>query len=478
MSIFGHVNDFILILNKIESYIMKESKNSILVVDDDEHIHLSLQVLLEPEFGEIKCINNPNDLPNLLKNNSFDAILLDMNYSKGETSGDEGVYWLKKILEIDPDSNVLLITAYGDVKIAVQALKIGAIDFIVKPWNNEKLIATINSVLKLSSNKKEVQRLKYKQKALITAIDTDVPELIGETPVMKNLYELINKVADTDANVLIQGENGTGKELVARALHKGSSRADNPFIHIDIGTISESLFESEMFGHKKGSFTDAKDDRVGRIEAGNGGTIFLDEIGNLPLSMQSKLLSVIQNKQIFPIGSNTPVNIDVRFICATNISLKGAVEKNTFRQDLLYRINTVEINMPPLRDRKEDIPLLAIFFVDKFCKKYRRKSIKIPDYVERKLLKYDWPGNIRELQHTMERAVILTNENVFKSSDFAFLEKSSTSRNPFDTFNIENLEKWAIANCIKKHAGNISRAANELGLTRGALYRRIEKYGI
>lgn len=457
---------------------MIEQNYKILVVDDDEHIHLSLQVLLEPEFGEITCLKDPNLITDLLKENSFDVILLDMNYKQGDTSGNEGMYWLKKILSIDPESNVLLITAYGDLNIAVNALKLGALDFIVKPWNNEKLLATINSALQLSSNKKEVRSLKSRQKALITAMETGIPDLIGESPVMRNLYELINKVAVTDANVLIQGENGTGKELVARALHKKSYRSENPLINIDLGAITETLFESEMFGHKKGSFTDAKEDRIGRFEAGNGGTIFLDEIGNLPLAIQSKLLSVIQNREVFPLGSNQSVNINIRLICASNISLKDAVDKNKFRQDLLYRINTVEITMPALRERIEDIPLLANYFIDKFCKKYRRPFMKLPDYVMRKLQKYDWPGNIRELQHTLERAIILSNEKSLKSSDFDFLEVKEMNDNPLNTYDLENLEKWAVSNCIKKHAGNISRAANELGLTRGALYRRIEKYGI
>ncbi|MBU8892473.1 MAG: sigma-54 dependent transcriptional regulator [Bacteroidales bacterium] len=457
---------------------MNDQNNRILIVDDDEHIHLSLKVLLEPEFGEISCIKNPDKIPEMLKENSFDAILLDMNYAQGETSGDEGMYWLKQILSIDPESNVLLITAYGDLNIAVTALKHGAIDFIVKPWNNEKLLATINSTLKLSRNKKEIKNLKSKQKALITALESDLPELIGKSQIMKDLYNLINKVAITDANVLIQGENGTGKELVARALHKKSLRSKNPFINVDLGAISETLFESEMFGHKKGSFTDAKEDRAGRFEAGNGGTVFLDEIGNLPLAMQSKLLSVIQNREVYSVGSMKALNIDVRLICASNISLRNAVEQNNFRQDLLYRINTVEITMPALRERREDIPLLANYFIEKYCKKYRRNSMKLPDYVERKLQKYDWPGNIRELQHSIERAIILSSESVLKSSDFDFLERKDVNDNPFDNYDLENLEKWAISNCLKKHSGNVSRAATELGLTRGALYRRIEKYGV
>jgi len=457
---------------------MNDKNNRILIVDDDEHIHLSLKVLLEPEFGEVLCLKDPNKIPDLLKDYNIDTILLDMNYSHGETSGKEGLYWLKEILKIDSEINVLLITAYGDLNTAVSALKYGAIDFIVKPWSNEKLIATVNSVLQFSRNKREVRSLKSKQKALITAFESDLPEIIGQSKVMKNLYQVIDKVAQADANVLIQGENGTGKELFARALHKRSQRSENPFINVDLGAITETLFESEMFGHKKGSYTDAKEDRIGRFEAGSEGTIFLDEIANLPLAQQSKLLSVIQNREVFPIGSNSSVKIDVRLICATNVSLKDLVEANQFRQDLLYRINTVEITIPALRERTEDIPNLANYFIKKYCKKYRRDIIKLPDYVERKLQKYSWPGNVRELQHTIERAIILSPDNVFKSSDFEFLEGKESKNNPFDNYNLDELEKWAITNCLKKHTGNVSRAAKELGLTRGALYRRIEKYGI
>jgi two-component system, NtrC family, response regulator HydG len=457
---------------------MNDQNNRILIVDDDEHIHLSLKVLLEPEFGEVLCLKDPNKIPDLLKDYNIDTILLDMNYSQGETSGKEGLHWLKEILKIDSDINVLLITAYGDLNTAVSALKYGAIDFIVKPWSNEKLLATINSVLQFSKNKREVRNLKSKQKALITAFESDLPEIIGQSKVMKNLYQLIDKVAQADANVLIKGENGTGKELIARALHKRSQRSENPFINVDLGALTETLFESEIFGHKKGAYTDAKEDRIGRFEAGSGGTIFLDEIANLPLAQQSKLLSVIQNREVFPIGCNNSVKIDIRLICATNVALNDLVETNQFRQDLLYRINTVEITVPALRERVEDIPMLANYFIEKYCKKYRRSIIKLPDYVERKLQKYNWPGNVRELQHTIERAIILSPDNVFKSSDFEFLEGKESKDNPFEDYNLEGLEKWAITNCLKKHTGNVSRAAKELGLTRGALYRRIEKYGI
>ena len=459
-------------------YTMNEQNNRILIVDDDEHILLSLRILLEPEFGEVICLQDPNQIPDKLKEFNIDTVLLDMNYSYGETKGKEGIYWLKKALDIDPDINVLLITAYGDLNTAVDALKYGAIDFIVKPWNNEKLVATLNSLLKFSNNKREIKKLKSKQKALITAFESDNPEIIGQSVVMKKLYQLIDKVGQSDANVLIQGENGTGKELIARALHKRSQRSENPFINVDLGALTETLFESEMFGHKKGAFTDAREDRIGRFEAGSGGTIFLDEIANLPFNQQSKLLSVLQNREVFPIGSNNAVKIDVRLICATNVLLKELVDKNLFRQDLIYRINTVEITVPALRERVEDIPLLANYFIEKYCKKYRRPFIKMPDYVERKLQKYKWPGNVRELQHTIERAIILSNDNTFKSSDFDFLEGKEVKGNPFENYSLENIEKWAISNCLKKHAGNISRAASELGLTRGALYRRLEKYAI
>jgi len=460
------------------NYSMNIQNNRILVVDDDEHILLSLRILLESEFGEIICISNPKEIPEILNRFNIEVVLLDMNYKKGDTAGEEGISWLNKILSIDNEINVLIITAYGDLKIAVEALKQGAIDFIVKPWTNEKLISTINTVLEFGINKRQVTELKKKQKALISAFETDMPEIIGKSEVMKELFQVVNKVAKSDANVLIQGENGTGKELIARALHKSSYRTDSAFINVDLGAITESLFESEMFGHTKGSFTDAKEDRAGRFEAASGGTIFLDEIANLPLAQQSKLLSVIQNREVFPIGSNNSKRINVRLICATNASLNELVDNNLFRQDLLYRLNTVEINVPPLREREEDIPLLVNYFVEKYCKKYRRSLIKIPDYVERKLQKYHWPGNVRELQHTIERAIILSNYSVLKSSDFDFLEGKESKELPFENYNLDNLEKWAVSNCIKKHTGNVSRAAKELGLTRGALYRRIEKYGI
>jgi len=460
------------------NYSMSIQNNRILVVDDDEHILLSLRILLEPEFGEIICTSNPEEIPEILNRFNIEVVLLDMNYKKGDTAGEEGVFWLNKTLSIDNEINVLIITAYGDLKIAVDALKQGAIDFIVKPWTNEKLISTINTVLEFGIKKRQVTELKNKQKALLSAFETDIPEVIGKSEVMKELFHIVNKVAISDANILIQGENGTGKELIARALHKRSLRTENVFLSVDLGAIAESLFESEMFGHKKGAFTDAKKDRIGRFEAGSGGTVFLDEIANLPLAQQSKLLSVIQNREVFPVGSSNPKNIDVRLICATNASLNDLVDNNLFRQDLLYRLNTVEINIPPLRERLEDIPLLVDYFMMKYCKKNRRSLVKMPDYVVRKLQKYHWPGNVRELQHSIERAIILCNDSILKSSDFDFLEGKAAKEHPFEDYNLDNLEKWAVSNCIKKHTGNVSRAAKELGLTRGALYRRIEKYGI
>ena len=457
---------------------MSTQNNGILVVDDNEHILLSLRILLEPEFGEIISCNNPEQIPEILNKNKIDIVLLDMNYSQGESNGEEGLYWLNKILGINNEINVLIITAYGDLQLAIQALKQGAIDFIVKPWTNEKLIATIHTILKYEKEKQRVKDLKQRQKAILSAYDSEVPEIIGASKPMKELFLMVQKVAQSDANVLIHGENGTGKELIARALHTQSKRVHNPFIRIDLGSISESLFESEMFGHKKGSFTDAKEDRIGRIEAASGGTLFLDEIANLPLNMQSKLLSAIQDQEIFPLGSNTATKVDIRILCATNAIMDSLLDENLFRQDLLYRINTVEINIPALRERIEDIPKLVDHFINVYCKKYRRKRINIPEYVLLKLQKYQWPGNIRELEHSIERAVILCNNANFKSSDFDFLENKVKNKNSFDDFNLNDIEKWAISNCIKKHSGNVSRAAKELGLTRGALYRRIEKYGI
>ena len=457
---------------------MKNRNAKILVVDDDAHVRLSLQILLEQNYNHVKCLNNPQLIPSNLNEESYDVVLLDMNFTPGNIDGKEGLTWLKKTLEIDPDINVIIITAYGDVTIAVEALKLGATDFVVKPFQNEKLIATVNTAIKLSRAKKSLSHLKSQQKILNSTLAKPFSEMIGESPIMQGIYESINKIAQTDANILILGENGTGKELIARTIHKKSLRANEIFISVDLGAITETLFESELFGHEKGAFTDAKEDRIGRFEAASGGTLFLDEIGNLSLPLQSKLLTAIQNKQIFKVGSTKPVDIDIRLVCATNKPLRQMITEGDFRQDLLYRINTVEVQLPALRERKEDIPLLVDHFINVYCRKYNKHKISLPDYVIKKLKKFNWPGNIRELQHAIERAVIMSEGNTLRSAEFSFLDNDIATENNIKEYNLGSLERWAIANCLKKHKGNISKAAPELGLTRGALYRRLEKYDL
>lgn len=457
---------------------MSITEGKILVVDDDPYIILALQTLLEQYYTEIIALDEPSKIPEVIKKTFFDVILLDMNFEAGDTSGREGIRWLKKILEIEPLANIIVITAFGGINTAVKAMKAGAMDFIVKPWQNEKIVSTVSAAFKLSQSSKKVSQLKSTQKILSSTIDHQFSEMIGNSESIRRVFNNLNKVAITDANVLILGENGTGKELVARALHRESDRSEEVFISVDLGSISETLFESELFGHVKGAFTDAKDDRIGRFEAANGGTLFLDEIGNLSLPLQSKILTVLEKREIIRVGSNRPITIDIRLICATNRQLKDMASEGSFRQDLLYRINTVEIAIPPLRERKEDIPLLAAYFLDQYTKKYRKKDLKLPIEVLKKLQKFEWPGNIREFQHALERAVILSDGKVLKPSDFQIQETGPAVEAEIDNYNLEKLEKVAIDRCMKKHGGNVTKAADELGLTRGALYRRLEKYGI
>lgn len=452
----------------------------ILIIDDDEDVLLAAKMLLKKFAREVIIEKNPKKIPFLLNDDVYDVILLDMNFSKDITSGKEGFYWLTQILEKDPNAVVILITAFGDVEMAVRALKEGATDFVLKPWQNEKLIATVSTASKLKNSYKEVDQLKQTKKALQEESNQKFREMIGESNAMMAVYNVIDKVAGTDANVLILGENGTGKELVARALHQKSLRSDNAFINVDMGAITETLFESELFGHKKGSFTDAKEDRAGRFEVANGGSLFLDEIGNLNLPLQSKLLTALQRREITRIGSNKPISIDIRLICATNMPIYDMVSENTFRQDLLYRINTVEIHLPPLRERIEDIEALSSHFVDMYCKKYRKIAKTISPPTLRKLEKYKWPGNIRELQHAIERAIIMSDKNTLQADDFFFLSQvnETSDQNEKDTLDLEEVERNTIKKAINKHNGNISKAAKELGLTRASLYRRLEKHGI
>lgn len=457
---------------------MSKIQGNILVVDDDDLILLSAQLLLEQHFISVRKINNPIQIPEAFKEYQFDVVLLDMNFKQGETSGAEGLKWLNTIKEISPETNVLLMTAYGEVDIAVQAMKNGALDFIVKPWQNEKLISTVSNALELTKKEHRVKQLETREKVITSSIDFQYKDMIGSSDAMKQVQKLITKVAPTDADVLILGENGTGKEVAARAIHKNSSRSNEIFVAVDLGSIPESLFESELFGHKKGAFTDAKEERIGRFEAASGGTIFLDEIGNLPPNLQSKLLTVLQRRQITKVGHNAPVDIDVRVICATNLDPKKAVEEGEFREDLYYRINTVEIDLPPLRERSEDIPELVNHFMAKYEKKYQKGTFKVSKDALNALKKHNWPGNVRELQHAVERAAILSDHEELTPDDFGFLGRATSQEAEFDSFNLEDIEAWAIKKAIRKHGGNISHASKELGLSRGAMYRRMEKYGL
>ena len=457
----------------------EKALGKILIIDDDEDVLLAAKLLLKKHAHQVIIEKNPKKIPFLLNNDTYDVILLDMNFSKDTTSGKEGFYWLKEIIHKDPNAVVVLITAFGDVEMAVKALKEGATDFILKPWQNEKLLATLSSAIKLRQSYREVDQLRKAKKQLEDDINQPFKDILGNSLAIKKVFDMIEKVAATDANVLILGENGTGKELVARAIHQRSLRKDNVFIGVDMGALTETLFESELFGHKKGSFTDAKEDRPGRFEVANKGTLFLDEIGNLSLPLQSKLLTVLQKREIIRVGTNQPVPIDIRLICATNLPILDMVKENKFRQDLLYRINTVEIHLPPLRDREEDIPLLTEHFVQNYGKKYRKPEIKISESAIKKLQKYNWPGNVRELQHAIERAVIMCDGNTLNPDSFFFLNHSQiNSSDSSDNYNLDEVEKQVILKAINKFDGNISKAAKELGLTRASLYRRLEKHGL
>jgi len=454
--------------------------NKILIIDDDEDVLLSARLFLKQHTEHLHTEKDPRLVPSLLKNDNYDLILLDMNFTRDSTSGVEGFQWLDRILEIDPDSVVILITAYGDVEMAVRAIKAGATDFVLKPWQNEKLLATLSAALRLRQSRIEVSHLRSSQQQLSADMDRQFHDLLGVSSAIQGVFGTIRKVAGTEANVLILGENGTGKELVARALHRQSSRADQVFISVDMGAISETLFESELFGHVKGAFTDARESRAGRFEIASGGTLFLDEIGNLPLTMQSKLLAVLEHRTVTRVGSNKPVPFDVRLICATNLDIHEMVAENKFRQDLLYRINTVEIHLPPLRERLEDIPLLVDHFLEIYCQKYKKPLQRLSGAALDKLKKYSWPGNVRELRHSIERAVILNEGRMLQPESFLLSapEPREADSLAFDDYNMETVEKTVIRKAIEKHGGNISKAARELGYTRSALYRRLGKYGL
>ena len=463
---------------------MEKELGKILVIDDNEDILLATKLLLKKYAKLVQIEKDPRKIPFLLNQDKYDAILLDMNFTKDTATGKEGFYWLEEILMRDPLAVVVMITAYGDVEMAVRALKAGATDFVLKPWQNDKLVETIFNAVATKKGakttaKENVSLVPSKKEKPAGTATNPFEGIIGKSEAMMNLFTIIRKVAVTDANILILGENGTGKEVIARAIHQASQRSAHPFVGVDMGAITETLFESELFGHKKGAFTDAKEDRAGRFEAANKGTLFLDEIGNLPLAMQSKLLTVLQRREVTRVGSNQATPIDIRLICATNMPLYEMVEKNEFRQDLLYRINTVELHIPALRERQEDIPLLAEHYAEVYSKRYNLPLKSFAASAMRKLQQYHWPGNVRELQHAVERAIIMSDEDELQPGDFLFLlQKGESAELDIDDYNLENVEKLIIQKAISKHAGNISKAAKALGLTRASLYRRLEKHGL
>lgn len=458
---------------------METQLGKVLIIDDNEDVLQAARLFLKKYAAVIHTEKNPQMIPALLNHERYDVILLDMNFTRDVTSGKEGFHWLRQIQEIDPAVVVILITAYGDVEMAVRAMKEGATDFVLKPWKNEKLLATLMSAMSLRLSRLEVVHLKSRERQMAADMDQPFHDFIGESLPMQTVYRTIEKVAKTDANVLILGENGTGKELVARALHRLSPRANEPFISVDMGAVSESLFESELFGHNKGAFTDARESRAGRFEVASGGTLFLDEIGNLPLSLQAKLLTVIERREVTRLGTNCPIPVDIRLITATNTPVHDKVAEDAFREDLLYRINTVELHLPPLRTRGEDILLLAEHFLQQYCKKYHLPCKSFNAAARQNLLSYAWPGNVRELQHAVERAVIMAEMTTLTPADILLApRKKKESDLPLDDYNLEEIEKLAIQRTLTKYQGNISKAAKELGLTRTSLYRRLEKYGL
>ena len=467
---------------------------SLLIVDDNPDILIAARLLLKQHYQSVKTTDNPFDIADIINeqrkvDQPIDVILLDMNFTQDSISGKEGFYWLKKIIEQDANIVVLLMTAYGDIQLAVDAIKAGASDFIAKPWQNEQLLGAVAAAFSHAKDKQQVGTLTRQKQGLNQALNTPNFEFLGQSSVMQQVFSTIEKAAQTDANILITGESGTGKELTAHAIHQASMRHNQTFMSLDMGAVAQNLFESELFGHKKGAFTDAKSDRIGKFELAQGGSLFLDELGNLPLEHQAKLLAALQNRQITPVGGSKAVDIDIRLICATNDNLEQAVIEGRFRQDLLYRINTVEIRLPTLRERSDDIPLLANYYLNHFCQKYKR-SLAISDHDMNALCQYSWPGNVRELAHAIERAVILTEGDTLDISSVVGnvavlnannIEQSSGRLNSevqYDTFDLEILEQRTVRATLKHHQGNVSHAAKALGLTRGAMYRRLEKYGL
>lgn len=452
---------------------------NILVVDDDADVLYTAKLVLKGLFGKVDTLSRPSFIPDFLRDCKYDLILLDMNFSRGITSGKEGLEWLVKILDINSEARVITTTAYGEINLAVQAMKLGAVDFIIKPWNKDQLLTSIRNVFAKKRINDSDNRHKRNLHDSTNNLNSRYPQIISRSASMKQVLETIKTVAPTDANVLIMGENGTGKELAAWSLHCESLRKQNEFVHVDLGAIPETLFEAELFGHTRGAFTDAKEDRTGRFQAASGGTLFLDEIGNLSMSMQAKILTAVQHREIIKIGTNQPVKVNVRLISATNMPLYQMAESFEFRQDLLYRINTVEIVLPPLRERKEDIKLLTEYYIEQFSEQYGKQGISIMAVTLEKLEQYHWPGNIRELAHTIERAVILNKNGMLKPEDFILKNKpQQTSNIDVPIVRVEDYERRAIENSLSKNNGNLSKAANELGVARTTLYRKISQFGL
>jgi DNA-binding NtrC family response regulator len=453
------------------------ASGKILIVDDHKRVRVSLQMLLQDEFEQVDVLANPKSLMSELQANAYDVILLDMNFSAGVNTGNEGMYWMSEILKHEPDLAVILLTAYGDVELAVKAIKQGATDFVLKPWDNNKLISTLKTALKLRHSKKKIRKLETDKQDLTRELNQHKSEMIGRSSAMMDLRKMIQKVAVTDANVLVLGEHGTGKELIAREIHQQSNRCGKPLVSVDMGAMSESLFESELFGHAKGAFTDAKADRQGRFELASGGTIFLDEIGNLSLAMQAKLLSVLQNRQVIRVGDHESRTIDIRLVCATNKDLQKMVIEGTFREDLLYRINTIQIDVPALRERGTDIALLAEYFLMKYRTKYSKPILNYANGTLEKLSAYNWPGNVRELQHAVEKAVILSDSDSIAADD-CLLKPDHDATGKLPPLSFVEMEKQMISSAMDRHNGNLTHMAKELGVTRPTLYHKLKKYDL
>ena len=451
-------------------------KGKILVVDDNKSALSALRLLLQFEFDQVSTISNPNQIVHELGKSDYDVILLDMNFSSGINTGNEGLYWLGEIKRLAPSTEVVMITAYGDVELAVKSLKRGAADFILKPWENEKLVATIQSAFKLRQSNQQVDVLKRREDSLKKEFNSENRLIIGSSQPVLHMLKVIQKVAKTDANVLVTGENGTGKELVAREIQRKSQRSGEMLVTVDMGAIPETLFESELFGHKKGAFTDAREDRIGKFQLADKGTLFFDEIGNLPLPLQSKLLVALESRKVIPVGGNQAVQVDIRLISATNRNLEEMVSKQEFREDLLYRLNTIRIDVPPLRERGDDIELLANFFLNCFCNKYKKPSLKVNPQALKKLTKYPWPGNIRELQHTIEKAVILAETSTLKPEDFVFRASGKKAQGIPQT--LEEMERSLIEDALDRQNGNLTAVAEQLGISRQTLYNKIKRYDL